>query len=466
MSNQIAANSAINHELADLAAQLLDHAKRAGAKEAEVVFGEMEALTVGLRLGKLEKLERAETREVGLRVFLPPSNASKTDQGWSVASVSTSRLAPQDLPQLASQAVEMAKAAPPDAYAGLAEPHQLAKNWPELDLYDPTEPDVAQLQAQVAAMEGAALAVKGVVNSEGAAAEWQRSSRFFVTSNGFVGGYRASNSMLSITAIAKDQNGEMEQDYDYALTRFRQDLPAPELLGSTAGQLAVKRLHPKKLSTATMPVVFAPRVARGLVGHILAAISGAAITRRASFLLDHLGKSIASNQITLVEDPHRPRGLRSRPFDAEGIASIGRNLVEGGVLQHYLLDLASARQLNMTPTGHAVRAMAGTPHPSVSNVWLAPGSLSVPELIGDITYGLYVTDLMGMGVNLVTGDYSQGANGYLIVNGQIAEAVSEVTIASKLQEMLAELTPANDLVLRYGIDAPTLRINRMTIAGK
>jgi PmbA protein len=198
----------------------------------------------------------------------------------------------------------------------------------------------------------------------------------------------------------------------------------------------------------------------------LAAISGAAITRRASFLLDHLGKSIASNQITLVEDPHRQRGLRSRPFDAEGIASIGRKLVEGGVLQHYLLDLASARQLNMTPTGHAVRAMAGTPHPSVSNVWLAPGSLSVPELIGDITYGLYVTDLMGMGVNLVTGDYSQGANGYLIVNGQIAEAVSEVTIASKLQEMLAELTPANDLVLRYGVDAPTLRINRMTIAGK
>jgi PmbA protein len=447
-------------DIPDLATRLLAEAKKAGADAAEVVVAESQALTLGMRLGTLEKLERAESREVGVRVFVDHATGRK------VASVSTSRLQPQDLPDLANRAVAMARVSPPDAYAGLADAALLAKSWPELDLFDPMEVSAQDLRQQVEAMEQAALQHKGVCNTENAAADWHAGRSFFATTNGFVGGYQATTSALSITAIAQAKDGSMEQDYEYALARFRSDLPLAEQLGNRAGQHAVKRLNPHKLNTATMPVIFAPRVARDLIGQILSAISGSSITRRASFLLDKLGQQVASSAITLQEDPHRLRGLRSRPFDAEGLATVARPLITAGVLQSYLLDLASARQLSMTPTGHAARAMAGTPGASASNVWIEGGSQSPDQLMADISYGFYVTDLMGMGVNLITGDYSQGASGYLIGNGRITDPISEVTIAGKLQDMLATATPANDLVFAYGVDAPTIRVDHMMVAGK
>ena len=353
---------------------------------------------------------------------------------------------------------------PKDEFCGLAAPDQLCKSPPVLDLEDKTEPSEARLIEMVAVAEDAARAVKGVTNSEGAEAGWGRSEIALAASNGFRGAYAGTRWGISVSVLAGEGTG-MERDYDFATAVYGSDLPSAETLGRSAGERAVKRLNPRKASTAKLPIIFDPRISGGLVGHFVGAINGASIARGTSFLKDKMGSQVFAKGIRIVDDPHRPRGLRSKPFDGEGVANQRRALIEDGVLTTWLLDCRSARQLGLATTGHASRGTSGPPSPSAANLYLEAGRLSPKALMADIAQGFYATELIGHGVNGVTGDYSRGAAGYWIENGQLAHPVSEITIAGNLKDMFLQLTPADDLVFRYGTDAPTVRIDGMTLAG-
>lgn len=385
--------------------------------------------------------------------------------GKRQAIVSTSDLAGATRAEIVERALAMAKSVPEDPHAGLAEPDAVARTWPGLDMADPTEPDPAWLLKTATIAEEAARAVKGVTNSEGAEASWSRSQITLAATNGFAGGYRRSHFGLSVSVLAGEGTA-MERDDDFTSGVYRSDLEDPAAVGRQAGERAVRRLHPRKAATAKLPVVYDPRVANSLIGHLAGAINGAAIARGTSFLKDQMGAAILPKGMDLVDDPHRRRGFRSRPFDGEGIASTTRKLVEDGVLRSWVLDLRSAHQLGLASTGHAARGTSSPPSPSTTNLYLAPGEHSPEELIGAIRQGLYVTDLMGFGVNGITGDYSRGAAGFWIENGKLAYPVSEMTVAGNLKEMFRHLVAANDLRFRYGTDAPTLIVESMTIAGK
>ena len=434
---------------------LLRRAKAAGADAADALFVENRGLSQAVRLGKPEVLEREENREVGLRVLV----------GRQQAAVASKDLSPKALQELAERAVAMARVVPEDPYCGLAEPAQLAKSWPELDLDDLVEPTPEALLERALAADGAAMAVKGVTNSDGSGASWGSTSVALAATNGFAGHYTRSSHGHSASVIAS-ADGDSERDYDYSSAVHAKDLEPADIIGRRAGERAVARLRPRKVPTAKMTVVFEPRTASSFVGHFLGAINGVAVARGTSFLKDRLGQAVFSSGIDIREEALRARGHRSRPFDAEGLATGNRALVEGGVLQTWVLDLATGRQLGLASTSNASRGTAGPPGPSVSNVLLVPGKESPEALIGGIERGLYVTELMGMGVNGVTGDYSRGAAGFWIEKGQLSYPVSEVTIASNLKEMFKRLTPASDLVLRTGMDAPTLAIEGMTVAGQ
>ncbi|WP_374369092.1 TldD/PmbA family protein [Dongia sp.] len=433
---------------------LLKTAKSAGAESADALIGRSISLSLGERLGNKEKLERAESQDLGLRVFV----------GKRQAIVSTSDFAPAALKELAERAVAMARAVPEDPYCGLAEPAQLAKNWPKLDLCDKTEPSEAQLTELVRAAEDAARSVKGVTNSEGAEAGYGRSEVALATSHGFMGSYATSHFGLSVSVLAGTGTG-MERDYDYSSTVYLADLEDPVKLGEAAGNRAVKRLNSTKIKTASLPVIFDPRISNSIVGHLVGAINGAGIARGTSFLKDYLDKDVFAQGIDILDDPHRARGLRSRPFDGEGLPTTAKKLIDNGRLTTWLLDCRSARQLGLVSNGHAARGTSSPPSPSASNVHMAAGKVSRAELIGAIKQGFYVTELIGSGVNGVTGDYSRGAAGFWIENGEIAYPVSEVTIAGNLKDMFKAVTPADDLVFKYGTNAPTLRIDGLTIAG-
>ena len=312
--------------------------------------------------------------------------------------------------------------------------------------------------------EEAARAVKGVTNSEGADASYSSRNIALVTSNGFAQSYKTSSASVSVSVLAGEGTA-MERDYDYAIARHVSDLDNPATLGKNAGNRAIKRLNPQKIQSCTVPVVFDPRVSKSLVSTFASAINGAAIARGTSFLKDSLGKALFNPSVSIMDDPHRVRGLSSRPFDSEGVEGKKRALIENGVLTTWLLDLRSANQLNLTTTGHASRGLASPPSPSSSNLYMENGDISCQDLISDIKNGFYVTDTFGMGINTITGDYSQGANGFWIENGKISYAVSEITIAGNLGDMFKNITPANDLEFRYGTNAPTLRVESMTIAG-
>jgi PmbA protein len=446
-------------QLADLADRLVAAARRAGADQADAIAVRSVSLSVDVRDGAVEESQRSEGDDLGLRVIV----------GKRQAVVSTNDLkadgAGDGFAALAERAVAMARAAPEDKFAGLADPSLLAKSFPELDLIDPAMPDVDVLEKRARTAEEAALAVKGVSKSAGAGAAAGIGGMVLVTSEGFHGATLASHHTISMTAIAGEGTG-MERDYDYTSTLHASDLDSPETVGHKAGERAVKRLNPRKVATRKVPIVFDPRISGSLVGHLASAINGASIARKTSFLREKLGAKIFASGIEIVDDPLRPRGLRSRPFDAEGVAGKKRSLVEDGVLKTWILDCATARELDLKTTGHAQRGVSSTPSPSPSNLHLAPGGKSPDELIADIKDGFYVVDLIGMGVNLVTGDYSRGAAGFWIENGQLTYPVSEVTIAGTLFEIFANLTPANDLKFRYGTNAPTLRIEGMTVAGQ
>ena len=438
----------------DLLQDLIARARKAGADAADAVLFEGTSLSHGRRLGKTERLERAEGQDLGLRVFV----------GRQQAIVSSSDRSPKMLTELVERTVAMAKAVPEDPFCGLAEPGEIARDWPALDMLDPSEPSAETLIERAAAAEDAALAIKGVTNSEGAEAGWGRSRVAIAASNGFAGSYAGSSYSVSV-AVLSGSGTKMERDYDFSSAVFATDLDDPAAIGKSAGERAVKRLGARKMPTCRCPVVFDPRVSRSMLSHLLGAISGPSIARGTSFLREKLGKRIFPEAITITEDPHRQRGFRSKPFDGEGIANRRRELIENGVLTTWLLDLRSARQLRLQTTGHAARGTASPPSPAATNVWLEPGAVSPRELMADIKMGFYVTELMGMGVNGITGDYSRGAAGFWIENGETAFPVSELTIAGNLNEMFARLSAASDLEFRTGSDAPTLRIDDMTVAG-
>lgn len=433
---------------------LLDKAKKAGADAADAVVVEGTSLSVAFRLGQPEKVERAEGGDIGLRVFI----------GRQQAIVSSADRSEKALAELAERAVAMAKEVPEDPYCGLADPAQLCKTLPKLDSCDPDEPAATTLVDQARRCEDAARAVEGVTNSEGAEASWGRSRVAMAATNGFSNSYAVSSSSISASVLAGGADG-MERDYDYSSAVYAADLRTPEDIGQSAGERTVRRLGARKMPTGKLPVVFDPRVSGGLLGHLAGAINGGAIARGTSFLKDKLGQQVFPKGFTVIDDPHRHRGLRSKPCDGEGVANGRRAFIEDGVLTGWVLDLRSARQLGLESTGHASRGTASPPSPSVTNFYLEPGAVSPEELIADIRQGLYIVELIGMGVNGVTGDYSRGAAGYWIENGKIAFPVNEMTVASNLKDMFLNLTAANDLVFRTGIDAPTLRIEGMTVAG-
>ena len=437
----------------DLLADLLARARAAGADAADAVLISGTSLSVQRRLGKTEHLERSEGRDLGLRVFL----------GQRSAIVSSTAVDPAGFAQLAEQAVAMARVVPEDPYTGLAEEAQAVDAGP-LDLNDPSEPDALALIARATAAEEAALAVRGVTNSEGAAAGFGRMELALVTSAGFAGTYARSSHSVSATALAGTGTG-MQRDYDFSSAVWLADLEDAAAIGHSAGERAVNRLNPSRPKTGKMPVIYDPRVASSLLGHLAGAINGASVARGTTFLKDKLGQRIFPAGIEVIDDPRRHRGLASRAFDAEGVPTAERSFIEDGVLTSWVLDSRSARQLGLRTTGHAARGVGGPPSPSMSNLYMRPGALSPAALMSDIREGVYVTELMGMGVNGITGDYSRGAAGFMIRDGALAEPVAEITIAGNLAEMFLHLIPADDLRFRRATNAPTIRVEGMTVAG-
>ena len=440
--------------LTDLAERLVAAARRAGADAADALAVRSVSLAVEVREGAVEESERSEGDDVGLRAFV----------GRRQAVVSTNDVN-ADVAELAERAVAMAKAAPEDPFAGLADPARLARDVPDLDLLDPDLPTVALLEERAQRAERAGLAVKGVTKSGGASASAGIGGMVLVTSHGFRGAYLSSGQSVSMTAIAGEGTA-MERDYDYSSTLHGADLDPPEKVGRTAGERTVERLNPRKVKSKRVPVVFDRRVAGSLVSHLASAINGAAVARKTSFLKDRLGQRLFRTGIHVLDDPLRRRGLRSRPFDAEGVATRRLAMVEDGVLASWFLDSATARELGFASTGHAQRGVSSTPAPGPSNLHLAAGNDTPEALMADIAEGFYVTDLIGVGVNQVTGDYSRGASGFWIENGKRSYPVSEVTIAGNLIDMFQTLLPANDLEFRFGTNAPSVRVEGLTIAGR
>jgi len=441
-------------QLLELAERLVEAARRAGADAADAVAVRGVSQGIEVRDGAVEESERSEGDDVGLRVLV----------GKRQAVVSTNDTRGNGAAALAERAVSMARVAPEDPYAGLADAALLAKQFPDLDLIDLELPDVATLERQARAAEQAALAVKGITKSGGASAGAGIGGMVLVTSHGFRGSYVRSSHSLSTTAIAGEGTG-MERDYDFSSALHASDLTAPEQIGRSAGERTIRRLNPRKVETRKVPVIFDPRIANTLVGHLAGAINGASIARKTSFLRDRMGAQLFRSGVRIVDDPLRHRGLRSRPFDGEGIAGKPLAVIEDGVLKSWFLDSATARELSLSTTGHAARGVSSSPSPSPTNLHMEAGHVTPKELIADIKDGFYVTDLIGMGANLVTGDYSRGASGLWIENGELTYPVSEVTIAGNLTDIFASLTPANDLAFRYSTNAPTVRLEGLTVAG-
>ena len=433
---------------------VIEKAKQAGADQADALIAHSVSISHAQRLGAVETLERSEEQDLGLRVIV----------GKRQACVSSSDFKADAIEETVARAVAMAKAVPEDPYCGLAEAEQLVRDYPDIDSVDPEEPSAERLMEIAKVCEETARAVPGVTNSEGAEAGWAFGRVALAASNGFRGSYERSSHSFGVSVLSGEGLG-MERDYDFSQAVYGSDLRDPVEVGRNAGEKAVRRLGARRPKTGRYPVLFDPRISNSLVRTLAGAINGAAIARGTSFLKDKLGELVFAPDIDIIDDPHRPRGLSSKPFDAEGLANEKRALIEKGRLTTWVLDLATARQLGLESTGHAARGSGGPPSPSTTNLYLAPGKQSREELIGGIDQGFLVTEMMGMGTNMVTGDYSRGASGYWIEKGEIAYPVNEVTVAGNLKEMFAQMTAADDLVFRYGVNAPTLLVEGMTVAG-
>jgi len=436
------------------ACALVEKAKQAGADAADAAYSGSASETIQVRLEKLEEVERSEGEHITLRVF----------SGARSASIGSSDLGNDALTELAQRALDMARAAPEDPFAGLASAELLGNGpWPDLDLVDNSTVAPEGLRDLAREAEDAARAVAGITNSDGAAASASRSVSALATSHGFAAHHVGTGRSISASVVAGD-GADKQRDHAWRQARHVADLPGAAEIGTLAGERTVARLRPARVKSGQMPVVFDPRVAGSLLGHLVSAISGPSIARRASFLLDRLDDQLFDPSLVIEEDPLRSRGLRSRPFDGEGLATAPRKLVENGKVSGWLMNCASARQLGLAPTGHASRG-GGVPGVTVGNVVLAAGDVSPADLLADIDQGILVTELIGMGVNAVTGDYSRGASGFFIEKGEIAGPVAEFTVAGNLIDMFARMKPADDLEIYRGIDAPTVRIDGMSVAG-
>jgi PmbA protein len=438
----------------DRATHLVEMAKRAGADAADAVYVCDASTEVQVRLGVLEDVVRSEGEEIGLRVFL----------GRRSATISSSSMNPDVLNTLVDRVLEMAREAPEDPYSGLAPAEMLCKgDIAETDSDDGGDPDPQSLREVALACEDAARAVPGVTNSEGAGTSAGRSIFALATSHGFAGVRQSSGYGLSASVLAGDGDGK-ERDYEGRAARHREDLPTADWVGRQAGERAVRRVNPGLVKSGVAPVVFDPRVGGSMVSYVVSAIGGSMIASKTSFLQDALGDQLFDSSLSIIDDPLRPRGLGSRAFDGEGLVTSRRAIIDQGVLTSWLMESAAARQLGLSPTGHASRGVGGAPGTSPSNLHIAGGTSSVADLIKDIEYGVYVHSLTGQGVNLVTGDYSRGAAGFLIENGEIAGPVSEFTIASNLKDMFRNLSAADDLEFIRSTNVPTLRVDGMTLA--
>ncbi|UWQ49537.1 TldD/PmbA family protein [Leisingera caerulea] len=436
---------------------LIDAARKAGADAADAMAAEGSSLSIEVREGKLEHAERSEGTDLGLRVFV----------GKRQALVSSSDMRPETIAAMAERAVAMAREAPEDPYAGLADPSQLAQDWDlgALELEDPSgEPEPAALQADALAAEAACHDIDGITQVQSAAAGYGRHAVHLAATNGFSGGYQRTGRSLSCTGIAGTGTG-MERDHDGDSRTFQADLRSAQDIGKTAGERAVARLGARKPKTGSFPVLFDERISSSLIGHLMSAANGAAVARGSSWLKDSLGQQVLPETLSVIEDPHRPRISGSRPFDGEGLPTRRRTVVDNGVLTGWTLDLASARKLGLESTGNAARGIGGVPSPSTWNIALTQGEASREDLIAQMGTGLLVTSMIGSTINPNTGDYSRGASGFWVENGEIAYPVNECTIAGNLLDMLRRIVPANDARTHLSTVVPSLLAEGMTLAG-
>lgn len=437
---------------------LLDAARAAGAQTADSIAVSGDSQSIEVLNGALEHAERSEGIDLGLRVLI----------GKRQASVSSSDLRPETMQAMAERAVAMALEAPEDPYCGLADPNQLAKSWDveSLELYDPSNaPSSAELQENALEAEAAAFAIKGVTQVQGAGAGYSRSAIHLAATNGFSGGYERTSRSTSCVAIT-GEGLSMERDYCGEGRTFSSDLPSATVIGRIAGERAIARANPKKPPTGAYPVLFDERISSGLIGHLVAAINGSSIARGSSWLKDALGEQVLPEHLSLIEDPYRRRTSGSKPFDAEGLPTARRALIENGVLQGWTLDLATARKLDLESTANAGRGTSAPPSPSAGNLTLTQGSDSRDDLIAMMGTGMIVTSLIGSSINPNTGDYSRGASGFWVENGIITGPVNECTIAGNLREMLASIRPANDGRAHLSRIVPSLLVEGLTIAGE
>jgi PmbA protein len=440
-----------------LTAALLEAARKAGAEAADAIAVDGTSLSIDVLKGKLEQAERSEGVDIGLRVLI----------GKRQACVSASDTRPETMAEMAERAVAMAREAPEDPCIGLADPAQLARGWDAaaLELDDPApEPSPAELQDFAARAEAAAIAVPGISQVQSASAAYGRRALHLAASNGFSGGYARSDHVISCVAITGEGTA-MERDYNSEMRIFAGDLPGPEEIGRIAGERAAARAGARRPKTGAYPVLFDERISSSLIGHLLAAINGNAIVRGASWLRDALGEQVLPGHLSLIEDPHRPRAAGSRPFDAEGLPTARRAIVEDGMLTGWVLDLATARKLGLESTGNAARGTSAPPSPSVGNVTLTQGAQTRDDLLAEMGTGLLVTSMIGSTINPNTGDYSRGASGFWVENGQITHPVNECTIAGNLRDMLKTIIPANDARPHLSRRVPSLLVEGLTLAG-
>jgi PmbA protein len=453
MSQNMSKSDTLNNDL-ELAQFALQKLTSLGAEKADVLISAGSSMSVSCRLGELEDVERSESRDIGLRAIFGKSQAFVSATGASKEAIET----------LAERAVAMAQNTPEDPFCDIVDAQDLAKTWPDLDLFDTYEPEIDELREKAMETEAIARGFEGITNSEGAGASWGRGATILATSNGFSGAYESSSFSLSC-AVLGGVDDAMERDYASHSVRHNEALDTPETVGRKAAERTLARLNPRKVKSTKVPVMFDTRVSASILGHLIGAISGGSIARGTSFLRNDLGKTIMRDDIQIMDEPHRKRGLRSAAFDGEGMAMETLQLVENGVLKTWILDSSTAKQLNLKSNGRAGRGIGSPPSPSATNLYMKAGDKTPEEMMREIGTGLFVTELIGMGVNGVTGDYSRGASGFWIENGELAYPVSEITIASNLREIFSLMHPANDLTFRHGVNAPSLMIEEMSLAG-
>ena len=433
---------------------LIKKSKKSGADNVDVVYIENTNIDVGCRLRKIERLERSESNDLGLRFI----------KNKKQVIVSSNDLAKKSLEELVFKASKMVGAVPKDPYCSIAKKKDLIKKIPNLEIFDNKEPSIKSLKDKVLEAENAGLDVKGITNSEGTEIGWNKSKIYLFNSNGLNVNYQSSSYGIYAVLIA-GSGTSMEREYEFASSVFEKDLAKTSLVGKKAGELAVKKLNPKKIKTSKIPVIFSPRVANSFLKHLSNAINGNSITRGTSFLKKKLNKKIFSSDINIIDDPLKKRGLQSKPFDGEGLETKKTQIIKNGKLKTWFLDLATAHQLKLKSTAHASRNISSPPTPNPTNLYFEPGNISPKNLIGNIKKGIYVTELMGSSVNLINGDYSRGGSGFWIDNGQITYPVNEITIADNLNEMFRKIILANDLEFKQGLNSPTMLIENMIVAG-